>query len=328
VVAVLGFNGWTQATRDPESVAVDAAWSVSQGRAVAVERIAPAVLAIRARNPLREESGTGVVVDSRGLVLTAHHVVAESTEIFVRDRNGRDYPAKIRGYDEAADLALLAIDAGDLVFQPARFGHSATARVGESVIALGSPFGLSQTATHGILSAKERTQVVADNVVPLLQTDAPINPGSSGGALINARGEMIGLINAILTRTGSSQGIGFAVPIDEIVRVLPYLRKGEPVARPWIGIRVRTGLGDGVEVLSVVEGGPGAEAGLQAGDRILTFGGQTVADSVAMRRILRSLTIGSSVEIEARRGPQTRLIRIPVASRQKKPNKSLKLVGR
>jgi S1-C subfamily serine protease len=328
LVAILGFNGWTHATRDPAGVAVDAAWSVSNGRAIAVERVAPAVLAIRARNPLREESGTGVVMDAKGYVLTAHHVVHEATEIFVRDRNGRDYPATIQGYDEAADLALLAIDAPGLIFQPARLGHSATARVGETVVAVGSPFGLSQTATSGILSAKGRTQVVADNVVPLLQTDAPINPGSSGGALINVRGELIGLVNAILTRSGHNQGIGFAVPIDEIVRVLPYLRKGEPVVRPWIGVRVRTGVGDGVEILAVIEGGPGAEAGLQPGDRILRLKGEPISDSVAMRGILRTLTVGSRVEIEARRGQETRLLRIPVGTRRKKPNKSLKLVGR
>jgi len=317
--ALFGLNGWTQATRDAAGVAVDAAWTASQGHAEAVARAAPAIVAVRAQGPLKAERGSGVIVDANGLVLTAFHVVHEAREITVRDRDGREYPASIRGRDEAADLALLALDTPGLVFSPVRFGDSTRARVGERVFALGSPFGLAQSATAGILSAKGRTQVVADNVVPLLQTDAPINPGSSGGALVNARGEFLGMINAILTRSGRSQGVGFAVPADEIERALPALRAGEPVARPWLGIQVRTGAGDGVEILSVVDESPGALGGLRPGDRIVRFRGEEVADSADIRRLLRALPIGSPVEIVARREGETRLLRIPVGTRRKKP---------
>lgn len=315
LVLVLSFNGWTQATRDPAGMAVDAAWAVSQGHAEAVGRAAPAVVAIRATHPTRTENGSGVLVDATGLVLTAYHVVQEATEIRVRDRDGRDFPARIRGADEASDLALLAVETPGLIFQPIRFGDSVRARVGESVFALGSPFGLNQTVSAGVLSAKDRTEVVRDNVVPLLQTDAPINPGSSGGALINARGEFLGLINAILSRTGQSQGVGFAVPAHEIERVLPALRAGEPVRRPWIGIRVRTGTGDGVEILAVVETGPADRAGLRAGDRIVRFAGEEVSNSAVLRRILRATKIGREVELEAQRGAEVRKLRLSVATR-------------
>ena len=321
LVLVLGFNGWTQATRDPAGIAIDTAWSVSQGHAEAVARAAPAVVAVRAKRKLREENGSGVLVDAGGLVLTAFHVVQEATEIRVRDHDGRDYPARIRGADEAADLALLALDAPGAVFRPIRFGDSVRARVGESVFAIGSPFGLSQTVTAGILSAKERTQVVTDNVVPLLQTDAAINPGSSGGALLNARGELIGLINAILSQTGRSQGVGFAIPVEEIHRALPFLRAGEPVRRPWIGVRVQTGRGRGVEILAVVEEGPADRAGLRPGDRILRFAGEEVSDSATLRRVLRSAAVGAEVELEAARGAETRILHLPVGARTKNQTK-------
>ena len=323
VLLALAINGWTIAEGDRASVAADAAWTASVGRAAAVERASPVVVAVRALGAAREEQGSGILVDRDGLVLTACHVVRGAQRIVVRMANGAEYRATLRGIDRASDLALLELASGGRKFPVARFAKSATARVGESVVALGCPFGLAHSATSGILSAKGRRNVVTDNVVPLLQTDAAINPGSSGGALINLRGEVLGMINAILTSSGRDLGIGFAVPADEIVRVLPALRENKRVVRPWLGVHVKTAAGNeaGVEVLSIVPGGPAARSKLRTGDRILRFAGRRIESVAEMRGMLRVLAQGDRIEVEFVRSDKAERTSLLIGKKAKNPTK-------
>jgi S1-C subfamily serine protease len=316
---LLGINGWSIANHDAEQQAVDTAWAVSIGRAAAIERATPAVVAIDARCPERREQGSGVIVGESGLVLTAYHVVDGVDTIRVRTADGAEYEATIRAIDEPSDLALLALRAEGRRFPTVRLAVSAGARVGESVVALASPYGLVRTASSGILSAKGRTQVVADNVVPLLQTDAPIHPGSSGGALINLRGELVGMINAILTRSGRDEGIGFAVPSDEIRRVLPILLAGGTVERPWIGVRAQTirGIEGAVQVDAVIPGGPAAEAGLLPFDRILRIAGRRIESVPEMRGVLRDLPVGMRTTVEFVRGTLGQTAEITIGKKDK-----------
>ena len=323
VLLSLSLYGRVWAGEDGAPVAANTAWAISVGRASAVERTAPAVVAVRALGNAREEQGSGIIVDADGLVLTAFHVIKGARTLLVRTESGAEYRARVRGIDPDSDLALIEMVSGGRRFPVVRFGTSATARVAESVVVLACPFGLAHSATSGILSAKGRRNIVADNVVPLLQTDAAINPGSSGGALINLRGEVIGMINAILSTNGLDQGIGFAVPADEIVRALPALREGKPVVRPWLGVRVKTagGVEAGVEVLTVIPGGPSAKSGLRTGDRILRFGGKRIESVAEIRALLRVLRVGERIEVEFVRKDRTAHSTLLVGKKAKNPTK-------
>jgi serine protease DegS len=328
---LLALTTWTNANRDATQAASEAAWTTAMGRASAVERAAPAVVSVRARGSRKKEQGSGVLVDASGLVLTAYHVVDGASTILVRTSTGAEFSAMVHGTDPAADLALLKPIGVQANLPAARLGKSSEARVGEDIVALASPYGLVGTATTGIISARGRTGVVRDNVVPLLQTDASIHPGSSGGVLINLRGEVIGLINAILTRGGTGQGIGFAVPVDEIRRVLPDLRAQRPVERPWIGVHVdrRTPKAAGIEVLSTVSGGPAASAGLRPGDRITRMGGRRLQSVADMRGLLRACAVGSTVRLEFVREDETLEAEVDVGKKKNPeqiPNASPRLV--
>jgi S1-C subfamily serine protease len=300
---------------DPALSDLDIAEAVSRAGGRAAERVRPAVVSIRAKGPEGQEYGAGIVVAEEGLVLTALHVVRQASSLHVRTAGGSEHVATVHATDGPADLALLRIEAEGATFPVAQLGDDARMLPGESVLVVGNPFGLGGTVTRGILSATGRRGVVPDNVVPLLQTDAAINPGSSGGALVNLRGEVIGLVNAILTRTGSSQGVGFAVPASEIRSALPYLVKGEAPHRAWIGVRVRprTPAADGLVVTSVVPGGPAAAAGVRDGDVLLRMGAAAIAAPDDLRRellgssvgdvaVLAILRDGKPLEIEARIG--------------------------
>ncbi|MHC5050554.1 MAG: S1C family serine protease, partial [Planctomycetota bacterium] len=234
----------------------------------AVARARPSVVSIRALGKGRDGYGAGIVVRGDGLIMTALHVVKDATALAIVFEDGEEHPGKLLAADEEIDVALVRTVAPGRTFSPARFGSDAELELGESLVAIANPFGLGISVTRGILSARERRNVVGQNSAGLLQTDAAINPGSSGGALVNLNGELVGLIVAILTRTGGHQGIGFAVPAYELERALPYLLRGEPVRRPWLGVRV-TQTGQGLRIKSVVPAGPASNAGLRAGDTLL-----------------------------------------------------------
>jgi len=257
--------------------------------------------------------GTGFVIDSGGLVLTNHHVIANAVEIEVRLWNERQLSAKVIGTDPKTDIALLKVevDSGVGGLSPLKLGDSDQLAVGEWVVAIGNAMGLSSTVTAGIVSAKGRTEVpIGGDVtyVDFIQTDASINPGNSGGPLLNMRGEVIG-INTAISRSG--QGIGFAIPINMAQTLLPQLKKGK-VTRSWLGVYVsavsedlasRHGLSqtEGAMVRRIVDGSPAATGGLKVGDVILAFNGTSVKQINDLRWQSAVAGIGERVKLKVSR---------------------------
>ncbi len=247
---------------------------------------------------LNQGQGSGFVWDKAGHILTNYHVVANATDVEVVFVDGETVKAEVIGTDPDSDLAVIKVDRPASALQPVALGDSDNLQVGQMAIAIGSPFGQESTMTNGIISAVGRT--IRNGNTPfaipeVIQTDAPINPGNSGGPLLNRQGEVIGINSQIISRSGASAGIGFAVPINIAKQVAPALIKGETYEYSWLGITGRTlraedvdsmGLPvetDGVLVLTVVKDGPADEAGLQGGDKIssaddeeLQFGGDVI----------------------------------------------------
>jgi serine protease Do len=247
--------------------------------------------------------GSGVIISSDGLILTNHHVVERATEIKVRLDTNKEYDAKLVGSDPKTDLALIRVKPDKDFPKPARLGNSDTTRVGSEVMAVGNPYGLGNTVTSGIVSAKGRI-IGAGPYDNFLQTDAAINPGNSGGPLFNMKGEVIGINTAIVAQ---AQGIGFAIPINLAVELLPQLKKGK-VIRGWLGVMIQDltpdladslGLKDtkGVLVSDVIKGAPADKAGLKRGDVIVQVNGKGVAEAHSLSRMIAAIKPGSEVDV-------------------------------
>lgn len=271
--------------------------------------------------------GSGVVIDAgEGLVLTNHHVIKDGDRLIVRLYDGREIDATLVGSDESTDIAVLRIEADGLV--EASMGDSDALRVGEWVLALGSPFGFDSTVTAGIVSAKGRSlsrDPDAPSYQEFIQTDAAINPGNSGGPLINLAGQIIGINTAIISSTRQSAGLGFAIPSAIAGRVVESIVEHGRVRRGYLGVEMRDltpperrerGLEPdaGVAIKFVQDGTPASEAGLEPGDVVLKIDGRAVEGGLNRLRNLISLTEpGSSMEIELLRGRRTRIVRATVA---------------
>jgi serine protease Do len=256
------------------------------------------------RERIQRSLGSGVVVSEDGYILTNNHVIEKAKEIRVSFLNNEEYKAEVIGSDPRTDVALLKIDTKNLSYL--RFDTQSDLRVGEQVMAVGNPFGLGQTVTLGIVSALGRSIGLID-YEDLIQTDATINPGNSGGALVNMRGELVGMNTAILSRSGGSQGIGFAIPAVMAKRVMDSLRDSGKVERAWLGVLIQdvdqnlaASLGmqkpRGVLISQVNEDTPAKAAGLREGDVILAVDG----DPVNSRNSLRNKISLSPVGHEAR----------------------------
>lgn len=276
----------------------------------------------RSRGP-RAGLGSGVVVDAgEGLILTNNHVIDGADEIQITLEDRREFMAEIVGADPRTDLALLKIDARNL--RDLDIAETDDVMVGDYVIAVGNPFGLSSTVTSGIVSALGRENPMNnDRYEDYIQTDAAINPGNSGGALVNSKGELIGINTAIVSRSGSSAGIGFAVPTRTIRNVMDQLIEFGEVRRGRIGVGIRNldpelqqGLGlpslRGALVSEVVAEGPADKAGLETGDVVIAFNGEDVEDSSDLRNAVGLLTPGSSADITYLRDSKRRTTRITV----------------
>ncbi len=306
-----------QATGESAREELDLALAFSRTAARATAQIGASVVSVRAFAAGREEYGSAVIVDARGLALTALHVVAGSNSVAVVTRDGEEFPARVTGRDVALDLALIEILAPGRRFPEATLADEGEQKLGESVLVVGNPFGLGGSVSLGVLAGRGRTGIVTGCSAPMLQTDAAINPGCSGGALGNLRGEVIGLVDAILTRDGRSHGIGFAIPASELSYALPFLAKGLPVSRPWIGLLLLpvAGIEEGLAVSSVVAAGPGEKAGVRVGDILLRLGGRRVGGLDELRRALRQTKPGESLSVGLRRGESLLTLELVVEER-------------
>ena len=258
--------------------------------------------------------GSGFIVSVDGFVMTNAHVVEGADEVIVTLTDKREFKARIVGSDRRTDVAVVKIEAAGL--PSVKLGDASRVRVGEWVMAIGSPFGLENTVTAGIVSAKQRD---TGDYLPFIQTDVAINPGNSGGPLINMRGEVIGINSQIYSRSGGFQGISFAIPIDEAVRVADQLRTSGRVTRGRIGVQIgevnkevaeAIGLGrpQGALVRGVEAGAPAQKAGIEAGDIILKFDGKTIEKSSDLPRLVGNTKPGSRATVTVlRRGSQREL---------------------
>jgi serine protease Do len=265
--------------------------------------------ALQGSDEVPRGEGSGFILSADGYVMTNAHVVEGATEVYVTLTDKREFKAKIVGADERTDVALVKIEASGLPLL--RIGDVSRLRVGEWVVAIGSPFGLDNTVTAGIVSAKQRE---TGSDVPFIQTDVAVNPGNSGGPLINIRGEAVGINSQILSPVGSFVGISFAIPIDEAMRVADQLKSTGRVVRGYLGIAptdvprelaeeygLNKGKAKGAFVRQVVPGAPADKVGIQPGDVVLSVNGKPVEGAVELRRTLAALKPGSLVILQVNR---------------------------
>jgi Do/DeqQ family serine protease len=315
--------------------------------ATAVERAAPAVVNIYTarvvterlpRNPLEElfgdlgpryrqrverALGSGVIVDRNGHIVTNHHVIANADSIRVQLADGREAEATIVGRDPDTDLAVLRISLTELPVMP--LGRSDALRVGDLVLAIGNPIGLSQTVTHGIISATGRGQLGVATFENFIQTDAPINVGNSGGALIDTTGQLIGINTAVVAKNLGVEGIGFAIPVNLVRGVLREIIQKGRVVRGWIGIAPediatdqarRLGLArGGVVITNLYVNSPALAAGLQPGDLVLAVDGTDVRSAQEALTRIAQLAPGRTVQLRVQRGQQIADVPVTVGER-------------
>jgi len=276
------------------------------------------------RQRLETSLGSGVIVSKLGHILTNNHVVYGADRIRIQLSDGRIVAAEVVGSDPETDLAVLQIDLPDL--PTALIGRSELLRVGDVVLAIGNPFGVGQAVTMGIVSATGRDQLGISTFESFIQTDAAINPGNSGGALVNAAGELIGINTAIFSRSGGSQGIGFAIPMNLVSMILEQIIEEGRVVRGWLGIEIQDvtaelatsfGLDEarGIVVSGVLREGPADRAGLRPGDVITALGEEPIGDSgVALQQIVR-LTPGVTATLSGWRDGRAQQWRVTAAER-------------
>ena len=278
----------------------------------------------RSRNHTREDQslGSGVIVSSDGIVVTNHHVIKGADEVKIVLADSREFEADIILKDERTDLAALKIrNAEESKFTAVKFSESDNLEVGDLVIAIGNPFGVGQTVTQGIVSALARTQVGVSDFQSFIQTDAAINPGNSGGALIDMQGHLVGINTAIYTRSGGSNGIGFAIPATLVLQVVDSAKIGSRVQRPWFGAKFQAVTADiaesmgfevptGVLVTEVDEYSPAFDAGIKAGDLIIEVAGNKIANPDEFNFRFATLRIGGFVDLTVRRSRNNENVKV------------------
>ena len=331
-----------------------------------VQRVQPAVVnvyaakVVRDHNPLLDDPifrrffgvpgqqpeqmqrslGSGVMVDASGLVVTNVHVIEGADEVKVSLSDKREFEAEIVLKDPRSDLAVLRLKGAHEKFPTLDFANSDELMVGDVVLAIGNPFGVGQTVTHGIISALARTQVGITDYQFFIQTDAAINPGNSGGALVDMTGKLAGINTAIFSRSGGSQGIGFAIPAN-MVRVVVASAKsgGKAVKRPWLGAKLQAvtpeiaetlglRLPSGALVASVVATSPAARAGLKVSDLIVAIDGQAVDDPNAFDYRFATRPLGGAAQIDVLRGGKTVKLSVPLETAPDAGRNEIVLTGR
>jgi Do/DeqQ family serine protease len=288
----------------------------------------------RPRERQFQSAGSGVIVDGKnGYIITNHHVVENASEITITLLDNRTFSAKVIGTDEGTDLALLQAKQPNLV--PMALGDSSKLEVGDYVVAIGNPFGLQHTVTAGIVSALGRSGInpEAGGYEDFIQTDASINPGNSGGALVNLRGELVGINSAILSRTGSNIGIGFAIPVNMVHSVMDQLIKFGEVKRGVLGVQLYSVNADiakefgltetsGALVAGVAQGSAAEHAGIKTGDIITSLNGVTMKSSGELRNAIGMLHVGDKVELGLLRDGKPRKVTALIAERGEPPSAS------
>ena len=276
------------------------------------------------RQHVERSLGSGVIVDAKGTIVTNQHVIAGADSIRVQLADGRIAEAAIVGQDPDTDLAILALSIGNLPVMP--LGRSDTLRVGDIVLAIGSPYGLSQTVTQGIVSATGRGQLGLATFENFIQTDAAINLGNSGGALIDARGDLVGINTAVLNRTyGGPEGIGFAIPINLVRGVMEQILTHGHVVRGWLGFvpqdltneqAAQLGIAaGGVTVVNILVKSPAFAAGVRPGDLVTGLDGEPVRSSQDLVSKVAAIKPGAEVELAGRHGREPYKIRLTVTER-------------
>ncbi len=280
--------------------------------------------------PRREEGlGSGVIIDSDGTILTNNHVIDGADRVRVQLYDDREFDARVLGADPPSDLAVIRVKDAKGSFAMMRLGDSDKLRVGEWVIAVGSPYGLTQTVTAGIISAKGRHNTGINSYENFLQTDAAINPGNSGGALLNLRGELVGINTAIFSRSGGYQGIGFAIPIEMARKISADLIREGAVTRGWLGVSIQPlnperadalGIPDhkGALVGGIVPGSPADRAGLQRGDVITRIDHRPIRDPSDLLNYVALQLPGAWVEVGVNRSGKNVAFKARVAKRDEK----------
>ncbi|HWR76472.1 MAG TPA: Do family serine endopeptidase [Thiobacillus sp.] len=268
--------------------------------------------------------GSGVIVSANGYILTNQHVVEAADEIQVALADGKRLPARVVGADPETDLAVLKIEADNL---PAiTLAQADSLKVGDWVLAVGNPFGVGQTVTAGIVSALGRTHLGINTFENFIQTDAAINPGNSGGALVDSAGHLVGVNSAIYSRTGGSQGIGFAIPVSIARQVMEQIIKSGSVTRGWVGIEVQDMTpelaesfslknAEGALIAGVLKGGPADAGGIRPGDILLAVNGNRVSDSASLLNLIAALKPGDVARLTVARKQQSLDLKIQVGLR-------------
>ena len=266
-------------------------------------------------------AASGFIISGDGYILTNAHVVKGVDEVEVKLIDKRKFTAKVVGTDSSTDVAVIKITANNLPV--VKFGDPEKLRVGEAVVAIGSPFGFENSVTAGIVSAKERS-LPSENYVPFIQTDVPINPGNSGGPLFNMKGEVVGMNSQIYSRSGGYQGVSFAIPIDVAMEVVEQLKSGGKVSRGWLGVVIQEVTADlaesfgldrprGALVSQVQTDSPASKAGLQASDVILSFNGKAVENSGDLPRMVGRVKPGTRIAVDVWRKGKSQQLNVVLA---------------
>jgi Do/DeqQ family serine protease len=292
------------------------------------------------REQMQRSLGSGVIVDRSGLIITNNHVVEGATEVKVSLADKREFEAEIVLKDARTDLAILRIKEPKERFPAIEFGNSDDLQVGDLVLAIGNPFGVGQTVTHGIVSALARTQVGITDYQFFIQTDAAINPGNSGGALVDMSGKLVGINTAIFSRSGGSQGIGFAIPVNMVQVVVASARGGgTAVKRPWLGAKLQNitpeiaeGLGlkraSGALVAGVSANSPAAKAGIKTGDVIVSIEDQVVEDQNGFDYRFGTKPLGGQAKVGLLRSGRETVVTVALQSAPDSPREEVVIKSR
>lgn len=328
--ATSGKTGSTGTTSSSQTVTVNSGDSTDTTLANAVaQKALPSVVSINVTTSDGEGVGSGVVLDMDGNIVTNYHVIEGAQSISVSTGDA-SYDATVVGSDESSDLAVIKIDAGDAALTPIEVGDSSTLQVGDWVMSLGSPFGLEQSVSTGIVSSLYRStmlQNTSGNTIytNLIQTDATINPGNSGGALVDDEGKLVGINSLIESYSGSSSGVGFAIPGNYAVEVAQKLIAGQTVTHAYIGGSFQTvtannarsnslSVNQGAYVAELADDGPAAQAGIQKGDVITALDDEEITSSDALVLAVRSHSVGDTVTVTLMRGSKQMQVQVTLGS--------------